>query len=107
VTVTRARGTVAFPASFILVATRNPCPCGYFGDPHKRCICPQAALRNYRTKLSGPVLDRIDMRIDLPRLHTVDLLAAPTGPPTHVVRKRVATARRLALERQGVENRRL
>lgn len=74
VTIARAAGNAKFPASFMLVATMNPCPCGYFGDPKIECKCSQSQISNYQNKLSGPFLDRIDMRIVVPRVPYKTLL---------------------------------
>jgi magnesium chelatase family protein len=68
VTIARAKGTETFPAQFILVAAMNPCPCGFFGDPKKPCICTPSQLQNYRRKISGPIVDRIDLWIEVPRI---------------------------------------
>ncbi|MEX2534630.1 MAG: YifB family Mg chelatase-like AAA ATPase [Trueperaceae bacterium] len=107
VTISRARGSLTFPASFLLVASRNPCPCGYHGDPAQGCVCSPALLRRYRDRISGPLLDRIDIRITVPRVSAEDTLGSPKGPDSAAIRSRVARARLLARERQGVVNARL
>lgn len=104
VTISRARAALTFPARFMLVASQNPCPCGFYGDPQRSCSCPTGARQRYRERLSGPLLDRIDLRLNVPRLSPGELLHAPPGEPSVQVRTRVAAARTAALERQGVPN---
>ena len=91
--VTRAGGSVAFPARFTLVAAANPYPCGFSGDPRKACRCRTDQHDRYRSKLSGPLLDRIDLRLTIPRLTKDELLGASTGETSSVVRDRVVAAR--------------
>jgi magnesium chelatase family protein len=93
VVVTRASGTVEFPARFTLVAAANPCPCGFDGDPRRACRCPPNRIELYRSKLSGPLLDRIDLRLPVPRLARSELLGESTGEPSSAVRDRVEEAR--------------
>ena len=102
--VSRARATVSFPARFMLVASRNPCPCGNADDPDLECTCTVLQRRRYRERVSGPLLDRIDLRVTVPRLTPDELLAAPAGEPSDTVRVRVDGARRVAVERQGCSN---
>jgi magnesium chelatase family protein len=71
--VSRSQGTVSFPSRFMLIASANPCPCGYLGDPERVCVCQGAALMRYRRKLAGPVIDRIDIQIEVPRVRRIDL----------------------------------
>lgn len=104
VTISRSRGSLTFPADFLLVAARNPCPCGYGGDTSGNCACSPHLLRRYRQRISGPLLDRIDIRIPVTRVPSEDLLRAPTGESSDAIRLRVEHARRLALERQGHSN---
>ncbi|MFN2590921.1 MAG: YifB family Mg chelatase-like AAA ATPase [Actinomycetota bacterium] len=93
VVVARAAGTAQFPARFMLVAASNPCPCGFEGDPGRPCRClPHRALA-YRQRLSGPLLDRIDLQINVPRLTKAELLGSGTGEPSSAVRDRVELAR--------------
>ncbi len=99
VTVSRAAGTVRFPARFLLVAAQNPCPCGYAGDPGGRCSCPPHLLERYRKKVSGPLLDRIDLHVDVPRMPIEKLAAEQDAEPSSAVRARVAAARRIQTER--------
>ncbi|MEK7546374.1 MAG: YifB family Mg chelatase-like AAA ATPase [Patescibacteria group bacterium] len=101
VTVSRASGTLEFPASFMLVAARNPCPCGFFGDPERACTCPAHALERYRKKISGPLLDRIDLYVEVPRTPYEKLSAAGDAEPSSAVRGRVAAARKIQAERNA------
>ncbi len=93
IVVTRAAGAVEFPARFTLVAAANPCPCGYEGDPRRACRCPPNRVAAYRQKLSGPLLDRIDIRLVVPRLSRQELLGEAGGEPSAAIRERVAEAR--------------
>lgn len=102
--ISRANSQVAYPANFQLVAAMNPCPCGYHGDPSNRCACRPEQVKRYQDKLSGPLLDRIDLHIHVPALPIDDLQNAPQGESSAVVRKRVVKARQFALERQGKAN---
>ncbi|MBI2096267.1 MAG: YifB family Mg chelatase-like AAA ATPase [Candidatus Taylorbacteria bacterium] len=95
ITVSRARGSAHFPADFILVATMNPCPCGHLGSPKKRCVCPPGALVRYRRKLSGPIVDRIDMWIEVPDFDHRRLSAGERGERSMSVRERVTGARKI------------
>ena len=104
VTITRASGRVTFPCSFMLVAAMNPCRCGYFGDPTRKCTCKPLDVQRYMSRISGPMLDRIDIQIELPSL-TYDELAAKEDPATLErsadVRARVCAARTYAAERMA------
>jgi len=93
VVVTRAVGSVEYPARFTLVAAANPCPCGYAGDARRHCPCPPNRKQLYRQKLSGPLLDRIDLRLDVPRLSKGELLGESPGESSPAVRERVQIAR--------------
>ena len=105
VTISRAARQSEFPARFQLVAAMNPCPCGWAGDPAGRCRCSAEAVARYRGRISGPLLDRIDLQIEVPRLPPADLRPdAPGGEPSAVVRARVDAARALQLARAGVPN---
>ncbi len=104
VTISRARASLTFPARFMLVASQNPCQCGYFGDTQQACSCTPTLRQRYRDRISGPLLDRIDLRFSVPRLSADDLLRAPPGEPSETVRDRVASARARAVERQGTAN---
>ena len=108
VTVSRAARTAEFPARFQLVAAMNPCPCGWAGDPSARCRCSSDAIRRYRGRISGPLLDRIDLQIEVPRLPPSELRAdAPPGESSAAVRTRVEAARRLQHARGGITNARM
>jgi magnesium chelatase family protein len=105
VTISRAARSTEFPARFQLVAAMNPCPCGWAGDPSGRCRCPGDAIGRYRARISGPLLDRIDLHVQVPRLPPSELRGdAPTGENTATVRARVAQARSRQLQRAGVAN---
>jgi magnesium chelatase family protein len=93
VVVVRAAGAVDFPARFTLVAAANPCPCGYAGDPRRRCRCLPNRLEAYRQRLSGPLVDRLDIRLRVPRLSRSELLDAAGGEPSAAIRDRVEAAR--------------
>jgi magnesium chelatase family protein len=93
VVLTRAIGSVEYPARFTLVAAANPCPCGYSGDPRRHCPCAPNRVELYRQKLSGPLLDRIDLRLDVPRLSKGELLGESRGESSPAVRERVQAAR--------------
>jgi magnesium chelatase family protein len=93
VTVARATATLSFPASFQLVAAANPCPCGFLGDPRRECTCPPTAVQRYRSRLSGPLLDRIDLQLQVPPVPWRDLAAERRGEPSAEVAARVAEAR--------------
>lgn len=101
VVVARAHGAVRFPARFMLVAAANPCPCGYDEDPVKACTCRPDQVQRYRQKLSGPLLDRIDLRLAVPRLTKDELLGAADGETSAVVRERVLEARERQRARTG------
>jgi magnesium chelatase family protein len=99
VTVARAQSTLSFPASFQLVAAANPCPCGFLGDDRRECGCTPPAVQRYRSRLSGPLLDRIDLQVTVPAVPWRDLSADRRGEASDVVAKRVAAARRQQAER--------
>ena len=104
VTISRARAALTFPARFMLVASQNPCPCGFYGDSQKACTCPPGLRQRYRERLSGPLLDRIDLRLNVPRLNPDELLHAPPGEASVCVQGRVNAARACAVTRQSVPN---
>jgi magnesium chelatase family protein len=93
VTISRARGTSSFPANFMLVAAMNPCPCGYFGDPVRDCSCSSAMVTRYQKRISGPLLDRIDIHAEVPRVDFDKLADDRLGEPTSKIRERVESAR--------------
>jgi magnesium chelatase family protein len=107
VTISRARGAVSFPASFMLVGAMNPCPCGYFGDPVKECTCAPASITRYQKRISGPLLDRIDIHIEVPRVDFDKLADDRLGEPSDRIRARVEKARdgqRRRFEGTGLTN---
>ncbi len=99
ISVSRIRGTVHFPARFILVASQNPCPCGYASDPEQLCNCSASILLKYQKKISGPILDRIDLHIEVPRLKFKKLSSDECGESSANIRKRVEQARATQLKR--------
>lgn len=99
VTVSRAKGTLTFPARFMLVAAMNPCPCGHHGDPERVCGCSAYQIEKYRQKVSGPILDRIDLHIDVPRLSYDELRDRPISETSEAVRNRVQAARNRGRDR--------
>ena len=104
VTVSRARGSVTFPASFMLAAAMNPCPCGYYGDPFKECKCSSGEISRYHKRISGPLLDRIDIFVDVPHINYEKLTEDKTGESSDNVRARVKAAHEIQLERfQGTK----
>ena len=104
VTITRSGGSVAYPARFTLVAATNPCPCGWAGDPRRACRCTPAAIDAYQRKLSGPLLDRIDLKVNVRRVPPALLASEPVGEASEPVRERVIAARRRQQGRQGCLN---
>ncbi len=101
VTVSRARGTVCFPARFMLIAAMNPCPCGYYTDPKKPCTCGPGQITRYMSRLSGPLVDRIDIHIEVPAVAFEDLRAAAGGTSSAVLREQVVAARAIQASRFG------
>lgn len=99
VTVSRAAGTLSFPARFILVASQNPCPCGYLGDPDHDCTCSATQIINYKRKISGPLLDRIDLHVEVPRLNFEKLSSEKLGESSALIRARVEKARQKQTKR--------
>ena len=104
VTISRAKVTVDYPASFMLVASMNPCPCGFYNHPEKECVCGPGVVKRYLSKISGPLLDRIDLHVEVPALPAEQLVGAPAGEASATVRERVERARARALARQGHPN---
>ncbi len=99
VTISRARGSVTFPANFQLVSAMNPCPCGYYGDPIKPCTCAAAAITLYQKRISGPLLDRIDIHIQVPRVEYEKLSDDRFGESSEAIQKRVEAARQVQRSR--------
>lgn len=99
VTISRSKMSVEFPANFMLAAAMNPCPCGYFTDPTKECTCNTAQIQKYMSRISGPLLDRIDIHIEVPAVKFKDLTSASTGEKSEDIRKRVVQAREIQQKR--------
>lgn len=97
--VSRAMGSINYPASFMLVAAMNPCPCGFFTDPQKECTCTPLQIQRYRSKVSGPLLDRIDIQVEVPTLRYQELASKDAGEPSAEIRLRVNAARAIQLRR--------
>jgi magnesium chelatase family protein len=93
VTISRAQGSLTFPANFMLVAAMNPCPCGYYGDPVKECTCSSSTITRYKKRISGPLLDRIDIHVEVPRVEYEKLSSERLGEPSAQVQVRVEAAR--------------
>lgn len=93
ITVARASGSLTFPSRFLLLAASNPCPCGFLGHPKKSCHCLPGAILNYRKRLSGPLLDRIDLHVDVPPVEENDLISPKPAETSDKIRKRVIAAR--------------
>ena len=91
-TISRASGTLSFPANFMLIAAMNPCPCGYLGDPVKECTCSQMMITRYRKRISGPLMDRIDIHVEVPRVEYDKLTDDRMGEPSAAVRQRIERA---------------
>ncbi len=94
VTISRAAASLTYPANFMLVAAMNPCPCGFFSDPNRSCKCTPNQIQNYVSRISGPLLDRIDIQVEVPAVKYAELSAQTAGEPSETVRERVETARK-------------
>jgi magnesium chelatase family protein len=99
ITVTRASGHVTFPSSFMLVCAMNPCKCGYFGHPTHPCTCKKGEIQKYLSKISGPLLDRIDIQCEMPSLTYQELAQEAKGESSSIIRARVCAARKFAQKR--------
>ena len=99
VTISRAEGSLTFPANFILVAAMNPCPCGYYGDPVRECKCTSTVITRYQKKISGPLMDRIDIFLDIPRIEYEKLVDERPAEHSSAVRARVQKARQIQTTR--------
>ena len=99
VTISRAKGSLTFSANFQLVAAMNPCPCGFYGDTQKPCTCAHALVTKYQKRISGPLLDRIDIHIEVPRVDYEKLSGDRVGESSECIRKRVQVARNIQLKR--------
>ncbi len=102
VTLSRAKNTFTFPAKFMLVAALNPCPCGYFGDIGQRCRCSVSEIYRYQRKISGPLIDRIDLHVEVPRLAYEKIMGTTVAESSAVIKARVEQARVLQYERLGI-----
>jgi len=112
VTISRAAGTMTFPADFILIAAMNPCPCGFHGDPQRECRCSSVQIERYRNRISGPLLDRIDIHVEAPAVAFKELSSSGSAEPSESIRHRVLQARdvqknRFANERKTASNARM
>ena len=99
VAIARAAASYTYPANFMLVAAMNPCPCGFFGDPSRECRCSRQQIQNYISRISGPLLDRIDLQVEVPAVQYKDLASDLAGEPSASIRERVQSARHLQQER--------
>jgi magnesium chelatase family protein len=99
ITISRAKYSVTFPCSFMFVASMNPCPCGYYGDPTHHCVCTPGQIQKYLNKISGPLMDRIDIQCEIAALPFKDISKAAPGEPSSEIRKRVIAARAIQTER--------
>jgi magnesium chelatase family protein len=104
VTISRAARQTDFPCRFQLVAAMNPCPCGYLSHPHRTCRCTPDAIARYQGRISGPLLDRIDLQLTVPAMSTAEMLDAPTGESSANIARRVALARERQIVRQQSPN---
>ena len=105
VTISRAALSLTYPANFMLATAMNPCPCGYATDPRKECVCTPAQIQKYMSKISGPLLDRIDIHIEVPAVKYKELSGESTGESSVLIRERVKKARKIQLERFKSEKR--
>ena len=99
VTISRSLSSVSYTSSFMLIASLNPCPCGFYGDPVKACTCSSSQIVKYRSKISGPLLDRIDIHIEVPRVNCREVMEKDTVEDSYIIRERVESARRTQRER--------
>jgi magnesium chelatase family protein len=99
VTISRAQGTLTFPANFQLIAAMNPCPCGYYGDPVKPCTCSMGTITKYQKRISGPLLDRIDIHIQVPRVEFEKISDSRVGESSATIQARVEASRQVQRER--------
>ena len=101
VTISRVSGTVSYPSEFMLVCAMNPCKCGWYGDPSGRCTCSRQSVRSYLSRISGPLLDRIDIMVEIPALPFTDLTGEARAEPSAAIRQRVNDARKRQQDRFG------
>ncbi len=101
VTISRAKFSIDYPSSFMLVASMNPCPCGYFNHPEKECVCPPGTVQKYLSKISGPLLDRIDLHVEVTPVNFTELASDRLAEKSELIRERVIHARSIQAERFG------
>lgn len=101
VTITRVNGKLTYPSKFMLVCAMNPCKCGYFGSRTRQCTCTPIEIRKYLSRVSGPLLDRIDIQIEMPSLSYDEIANKPAGETSAVIRERIMKAREFSQERNG------
>ena len=99
ITISRAKSVTEYPAGFMLVASMNPCPCGYYNHPDRECVCAPGVVQRYLSRISGPLLDRIDIQIEIVPVPFEKLAEQRTAEPSHVIRERVIAARKIQEER--------
>ena len=99
--ISRAAGSISFPCRFLLIAASNPCPCGYLGHPTKKCSCSFYSVQQYRKRLSGPILDRIDIHVDIPPVKEEKLISNEKAESSSAVRERVCVTRQKQIKRFG------
>ena len=101
VTISRVAGAVTYPSEFMLVCAMNPCKCGWYGDPSGRCTCSERSVESYRSRISGPLLDRIDIVVEVPAVKFEDLRQRAEAEPSAAVKQRVNEARKIQNQRFG------
>lgn len=99
VVISRAKFSIEFPANFMLIASMNPCPCGYYNHPEKECVCSTVHVQRYLNKISGPLLDRIDLHVEVVPILFEELTAAKKNEASHLIRERVVEARKIQEKR--------
>jgi magnesium chelatase family protein len=99
VTISRVAGTLTYPCSIMLVCAMNPCPCGFYGHPKRRCTCPPGAVAKYLSRISGPLLDRLDLHVEVPAVEFDELDKRQKSEPSHKIKARVNNARAIQQER--------
>lgn len=108
VTISRAKNTVEYPASFMLIASMNPCPCGFYNHPEKECVCGPGVVQKYLNKISGPLLDRIDLHVEVTPVPFNELSKTPATEKSAIIKERVIKARAIQSERyknrEGIYN---
>jgi magnesium chelatase family protein len=99
VTIARAATSITYPAGFMTIAAMNPCPCGFYGDHKRQCQCTHLQIQRYRTKISGPLLDRLDIHVEVPAVQYQELARESSGEPSEIIRRRVNAARSIQQQR--------